>query len=135
MLVTNRSRDGHKMLSFSNAQQLLPASIGDGCYEMRKGIVGDRLTAPRRPTPRRMTERDQPRLIASYLTRPAEYSQSEGGGFVAAGSRRSAIHVRFCRPGNRSGDRLFAQAVIAEFRSVRRRLAQVGMTSQAARYR
>jgi hypothetical protein len=85
MLVTNRSRDGRKMLSFSNAQQLLPASIGDGCYEMRKGIVGDRLTAPRRPTPRRVTERDQPRLIASYLTRPAEYAQSEGGGFVAAG--------------------------------------------------
>jgi hypothetical protein len=54
--------------------------------------VGDCLTAPRRPAPRRVTERDQPCLIASYRTRPerrfgsppSNVVRSDGGGQIAS---------------------------------------------------
>ena len=56
-----------------------------------KGGVGDCLTPPRHRAPRRVAERDQPCLIASYRTRP---ERRLGAGGVDAGMQGGGMRIR-----------------------------------------
>ena len=80
------------------------------------------------------------RRLSPYVTappeseRPAEYALPEGGGSVAAGSRRSAIMRVSAWSGTGRVTDCLRRRVIAKFRPPSRRLGHVGMAREAACY-